>query len=68
VADQMSEMRKEQVVEEEGERSVGLTRLEIAGALAAVRAVADSAPGGPPSVLLSAADKLHKALRESSDA
>lgn len=39
-----------------------LGRVELAGALAAVEAVRDSAPGGPPPALSSVADKLRAAL------
>lgn len=46
-----------------------LTRLELLGSLAAVRAVAESAPpGSPGEPLLSAAEKFEKALHEEIEA
>jgi hypothetical protein len=48
--------------------NVDLDHLEIACALAAVRAVADSAPFGPPPTMATTRDKLEKALRESREA
>jgi hypothetical protein len=42
--------------------STPLTKLETAGALAAIEAVADSAPGGAPEPLRTAADKLRRSL------
>lgn len=43
---------------------VELTRVELGGSLAAVRAVADASPTGPPEPLVSAADKFEGALAQ----
>ena len=48
--------------------NVPLTHLELAAALAAVNAVADSAPFGVPPVMATARAKFEHALRSSSDA
>ena len=42
---------------------IHLTHLEIAGTLAALRAVLDSAPYGKPAPLLAVEKKLEEALR-----
>lgn len=46
---------------------VPLTRLEIAGTLAAVKAVRNSAPGQSPEPLVTAAAKLEDALKDSKE-
>lgn len=44
--------------------NVPLTKLEVAASLGAVRAVADSSPGGTPRTLFTAAEKFDRALKE----
>jgi hypothetical protein len=48
--------------QQSGDGLEGLTKLEIAGTLAAINAVADSAPDGPPEPLVTCSQKLSAAL------